>query len=188
MTRGNVRPPTVRQGDLPGSKAGARAFSGTTLALPILIGEHELTVDEKNRLLIPAQWRRALDLDNDGLVLITGLNGRPWIYTESAHAVVAEQVLKPGLPTPQREQLSLAFLARANPLKIDKQGRVVLPEKILRRTQTHKDVSLLGVGDHMEIWNRDEWETFDEQLGARMGEIAAEAKQNELYEMSLKRD
>lgn len=165
-----------------------RDHNGTTVALPPLIGEHELTIDEKNRLLIPAPWRRALDLENDGLVLMTGVNRKPWIYTVSAHSVVAAQVLRPGIPTKEQQELALAVLARANPLTVDKQGRVLLPEKFLRRTGTKREVSLLGVGDHMEIWNRDDWESLDEELGARMGEVAAAVKQNELYERSLGRD
>jgi len=47
-------------------------------------------------------------------------------------------------------------------ISVDKQGRVVLPDKIVRRTGVSGEVTLAGVRDHMEIWPRAEWEQYYE--------------------------
>ena len=54
------------------------------------------------------------------------------------------------------------FFAMARLLKPDAQGRVVLPEKSLRRAELEnvENVTLVGKGDHIEIWPMDEWERF----------------------------
>jgi MraZ protein len=65
----------------------------------------------------------------------------------------------------------------ASRLEWDKQGRVLMPEKTLRRTNVGKDVTLIGVRDHLELWNRGDWEPHFEQLLARGAEVALKAKQ-----------
>jgi MraZ protein len=51
-------------------------------------------------------------------------------------------------------------------LEWDKQGRVLIPEKMRQRTALQKEVTLVGVRDHLEIWNRPEWEAERERLFA----------------------
>jgi MraZ protein len=65
----------------------------------------------------------------------------------------------------------------ASRLEWDKAGRILIPDKTLRRTGLEKDVTLIGVRDHLELWNRGEWQTRREALLARSSEIALRAKQ-----------
>ena len=60
---------------------------------------------------------------------------------------------------------------------LDKQGRVLLPDKMLKRAGIGKDVTLAGVKDHMELWNRSEWEDERDALLRRRAEIALKARQ-----------
>ncbi|MEM8873301.1 MAG: hypothetical protein AAGD32_03485 [Planctomycetota bacterium] len=165
------------------------------MALPPLIGEHDLTIDERNRLLFPAVWRRALEAEKAGngdkaagkeFVLMTGTNGKLWLYPQPAYEVLVGQVQRFGIPTPEQQKLAMMVFAKATPIALDKQNRLLIPEKSLRRTNTGKDVAVLGLGDHMEIWNREEWERYDEELTPQMGHIAAKVRQDELYEQSIK--
>ena len=50
----------------------------------LLIGEYELSIDEKNRLLIPSEIRKAMDPNRDGdaFFLVLGLNRKPWLYPQ----------------------------------------------------------------------------------------------------------
>ena len=53
----------------------------------VLYGEYDITIDEKNRLLIPAEVRRSLDPERDGeaFFVIIGQNLRPWLYPERGY-------------------------------------------------------------------------------------------------------
>ena len=50
----------------------------------ILYGEHDLVIDEKNRMLIPAEIRKALEAFNDGSTyfVLIGVDRRPWLFPE----------------------------------------------------------------------------------------------------------
>jgi MraZ protein len=60
----------------------------------------------------------------------------------------------------------------ASRIEWDKQGRILFPEKFLKRSGVGKDVTLLGVRDHLEVWARADWEAEREALNARRAEIA----------------
>lgn len=145
----------------------------------LLIGEHELTIDEKNRLLIPSEIRKSMNSDRDGdaFFLVLGLNRRPWLYPEKYYEELVFQA-QPDI-TPGEEQLDFAHanFALASKLEWDSQGRLLIPEKTLRRTELSRVVTLIGAGDHLEIWNRSDWDARREQVLARHAEIAIRAKQ-----------
>jgi MraZ protein len=145
----------------------------------ILLGEHDLTFDEKNRILVPSDIRRVLDAERDGdhYVLVIGENRRPWLYPSKVYErLVAE--LQQEL-TPDEDQLAFdqMFFSMSSRIEVDKQGRILLPEKILKRTGVGKEVTMLGARNHLEIWNRADWEIEQEQLFANRKEITARFKQ-----------
>ena len=147
----------------------------------LLIGEYELTVDNKNRLLIPSDFRRAIEPERDGeaLIAVIGVNRKPWLYPERYYQELVGRMGREIAPDEDVQAFEQSFFARANRIVPDKQGRILLPDKTLRRTNTGKDVTLLGVRDHMELWNREEWDERDLELTAKMSEIALRVRSNQ---------
>ena len=145
----------------------------------LLIGEHELVIDEKNRLLVPSEIRKSMNSDRDGdaFYLVLGLNRKPWLYPERYYEQLVFQA-QPEL-TPGQEQLDFAHMnfALASRVEWDSQGRLLIPDKTLRRTELNREVTLIGGGDHLEIWNRADWDARREQILARSADIAIRAKQ-----------
>ena len=144
----------------------------------LLIGEYELSIDDKNRLLIPSDIRRMIDPERDGkaFYLVLGYNRRPWLYPERYYEDMVFQE-QPEI-TPGEEQLAFDHVnfALASKIEWDTQGRLLIPEKTLRRTELKKEVTLIGARDHLEIWNRADWESWREELVKRSPEIAIRAK------------
>jgi MraZ protein len=145
---------------------------------PVLFGEYELTVDDKNRLLIPSEVRRSIDQAEFGeaFFLVVGINKLPWIYPERYYERLATQVPVDITPAQDLLDFDQLYFARASRLDPDKQGRVVLPDKILKRVGIQKEVTLIGARDHLELWNRADWEARREELERRGQEIAMAAK------------
>jgi len=145
----------------------------------VLYGEYELTIDDKNRMLIPSEIRKALDAERDGeaFFLVFGTNRRPWLYPERQYERQVAQIQQDLAPTDDVLAFDQMLFALASRLEWDKQGRVLIPEKTLRRAGLNREVTLIGVRDHLELWNRDEWEVQREALLARSSEIALRAKQ-----------
>lgn len=148
----------------------------------VLYGEYELTIDDKNRMLIPSDVRKSLDSERDGdaFFLVFGTNRRPWLYPERQYERQVAEIQQDLAPTEDVLAFDQMLFAMASRLEWDKQGRVLIPEKTLRRTGLNREVTLIGVRDHLELWNRDEWEVQREALLTRSSEIALRAKQARL--------
>jgi MraZ protein len=145
---------------------------------PVLFGEYDLNVDDKNRLLIPSEVRSRIKPEEDGEAwfLVIGTDRRPWLYPEKYYEQLVTRV--PGDITPAHDlhEFDQMHFALASRLEPDKQGRVLLPDKNLKRAGIKKEVTLIGVRDHLELWNRADWEARREELERRGPEIALAAK------------
>jgi len=123
---------------------------------PVLYGEYDLTIDEKCRLSIPAEVRRAINpqVHGEALFIVVGVNRKPWIYVERYYETLATegpQEIVPGMDMLDFDQLHFAL---AGKLEIDKSGRVLISDKTLKRLGIGRDVTMIGVRDHLELWNR----------------------------------
>jgi MraZ protein len=139
----------------------------------VLYGNYELTVDDKNRFLVPSEVRKKLDPERDGeaFFLVTGRDGRLWLYPERHYELLVSR--DPSELTPSEDTLAFdrLMLGLASRVEWDKQGRVLLPDKALKRAGIGKEVTLVGARDHLEIWNRSEWENERDQLEARRRDL-----------------
>ena len=139
----------------------------------VLYGNYELTVDDKNRILVPSEVRKKLDPERDGeaFFLVTGRDGRLWLYPERHYELLVSR--DPSELTPSEDTLAFdrLMLGLASRVEWDKQGRVLLPDKALKRAGIGKEVTLVGARDHLELWNRADWESEREQLEARRRDL-----------------
>ena len=139
----------------------------------ILYGEHELTIDDKNRMLVSAEIRRRLDPERDGqaFFIVIGKNRKPWLYAEKYYEYLASQRQQALTPDDDALAFDQYHFARASWIEWDKQGRILLPDKTLKRTGTGREITLIGARDHLELWNRADWEVRFEELTAREKEL-----------------
>jgi len=152
-----------------------------TLKTTVLYGEYELTIDPKNRLLIPADVRRSLDPDHDGeaFFVVIGVNHKPWLYPERRYQEMVSKL--ESVMTPEEDRLAFDQInfSMANKVEWDKQGRWLVPETARKRTQLSREITMIGVRDHLELWNRSDWEARREFLFSRSAELAAKQRASE---------
>jgi MraZ protein len=130
--------------------------------MPFFTGEHETQIAAKRRLAINSALRdEQLPEDGEQYYLVLGPDKHLWLYPDGFYRKLASTMRRSLLPDRQVSKMSL-FFAMARLLKPDAQGRVVLPEKSLKRAalENVEKVTLVGKGDHIEIWPTDEWERF----------------------------
>lgn len=144
---------------------------------PVLIGEYELTLDDKKRLLVPADIRRSIpESYGESFYLVMGTNRTPWFWPARFYEELVMQVpseMIPGDDTLAFDQLVFGMAAR---IECDKQGRVLVPERVLKRAGIERDVTLVGVRDHLELWGRAAWEARRNELESRANEIYSRAR------------
>jgi len=144
-----------------------------------LFGNYELTLDEKNRLLVPSDIRKAWNPeDAETLVLVPGVNRKLWLYTEKFYEKMAEHMESEFAPEEEKVLNDHVNFGTAQRIDLDKSGRVVIPEKLVKKWNLGREVTVVGIRDHVEIWNRSEWNAHEEDLENRRAEIAARAKKS----------
>jgi MraZ protein len=121
----------------------------------MLLGEYEHTIDDKNRLTLPARFRRAFEA---GIVVTRGMDGCLFAYTREDWGRLVDGTLG-SLNTLQKEGRRIArfFFSGALETELDKQGRVGIPGHLLEHAKLGRDVVVAGVHDHLEIWDRAAW-------------------------------
>ncbi len=121
----------------------------------MLLGEYEHTIDEKNRLTLPAKFRSAFA---EGVVVTRGLDGCLYAYRRPDFARLVESRLATLDPfSREARQMRRFVLSGASESELDKQGRVMIPAALLSHARLKRDVVVAGVDDHIEIWDRDAW-------------------------------
>src|SRR4051812_17321532 len=119
----------------------------------MLLGEFEHTIDDKNRLTLPAKFRQAL---SGGLVITRGMDGCLYCYPQASWERLGEE-RPPRLDPPRRAGRPMPphFFPGASEAEPDKQGRVMLPASLAKNVG--REVVVAGVNDHLEIWDRAAW-------------------------------
>ena len=121
----------------------------------MLLGSYDHTIDDKNRLTLPAKFREAF---TDGVVITRGLDGCLYAYRRTDWDRLVESRLAPLDPlSPETRRLERFFYSGASEAELDKQGRVMLPAPLIDHAELGKEVVVAGVNDRLEIWDREAW-------------------------------
>src|SRR5688572_6180047 len=120
-------------------------------------GEYEHNLDDKRRAFLPARLRG----DEKTFVLSRGLEGCLSLYTEAAWKRLLDKLQD--LPVANKAQ-ARAFrrllISGATLADVDGQGRLLVPESLGRYAGIKKDVMIIGMETHIEIWARERWEKY----------------------------
>lgn len=128
-------------------------------------GAYAHSIDAKNRLSIPAAFRTAMDPERDGdqfYVALGRRNGTLSFFGNRRFDALFQNRHRAWGDDPLNDEYTYLQLicATAAPLEMDKQGRVVLPEQSLKLAGIGRDVMITGVFDHLDLWNRADYEAF----------------------------
>ncbi len=147
--------------------------------MALFVGEFEQMIDQaKHRLAISVALREQIDPEADGknFILVLGPDRHLWLYPDQYYRRLLAAMRHSPLPDRQSRRIHL-LTAMARVLKPDSQGRVVLPEKSMRRAVIAESVTLVGVFDHIEIWPAEEWEHHVAESLPSYGEMLYEASE-----------
>lgn len=122
-------------------------------------GSSPAKIDDKGRLKVPTEFRRLLEEHHGREVFITSVKGESALIYPLATWEEQEQKLK---SVPSSNRAKQRYLARVNyfgqQLKLDSQGRVVVPQILREKAQVLGEVVVSGRLEYLEVWNRDLFE------------------------------
>ena len=123
----------------------------------MFLGTYTPRLDEKSRLILPAKFREELA---EGLVLTRGQERCIYVFSAREFERVHEQMRSAPLASRQARDYIRVFLSGASDEVPDKQGRVTVPAPLRQYAGLDRDVTVIGAGTRVEIWDSESWNTY----------------------------
>ena len=123
----------------------------------MFLGTYTPRLDEKSRLILPAKFREELA---EGLVLTRGQERCIYVFSAREFERVHEQMRSAPLSSRQARDYIRVFLSGASDEAPDKQGRVTVPAPLRQYAGLDRDVTVIGAGTRVEIWDSESWNTY----------------------------
>jgi MraZ protein len=136
----------------------------------MLSGDYEHTLDEKNRLTLPARFRSHYA---EGLVLSRGMEGCLCIYTpEQFTKKVESRLAEIDQFSREGRAMERFYYSSAVEAVPDKQGRIMIPQSLIQKAKLTREVIVIGVSSRLEVWDREAWRQYMEQIEENIEDAA----------------
>ncbi|MBT4722249.1 division/cell wall cluster transcriptional repressor MraZ [Candidatus Falkowbacteria bacterium] len=123
----------------------------------MFIGEYNYSLDTKGRVALPAKFRSSLGRE---VVVTRGLDNCLFIYTKAEWKNLAEKLSSLPISQANTRAFSRLMLAGAMDVKIDSQGRAMLPDYLRKYAGMKKKVVIAGLYNRLEMWDETKWNAY----------------------------
>ncbi|WP_421706932.1 division/cell wall cluster transcriptional repressor MraZ [Algihabitans sp.] len=130
---------------------------------PIFLGTHEVKLDSKGRVSIPAPFRPTLSRQGfDGVILFPSykVEGAIEGCGQDFLNQLMDSVNSYELFSDAQEDLSATIFGAAHQLQWDSNGRIVLPEALITAADIKDKAVFVGTGALFRIWQPERWAAY----------------------------
>jgi MraZ protein len=138
-----------------------------------LTGTYQRSLDEKLRIAIPGRFRE--ELGSAGMFVAPESDESLGLFSRRVFEQRAERLSEVSGPPGHVRNYMRLYYSQAEQVEPDSQGRIRLPERLVSFAKLGSEVVLLGIHDHVEIWDQRLWDQFMESHGAQFDRLAGEA-------------
>jgi len=140
------------------------------------------TIDSKGRIIIPARFRDVIKADGSYGVMLSRMDGALIAYTYAEWRKIESRILSLAEKGESMRRFRRVFIGGSFECSCDKQDRILIPQNLREYAELEKDIVLVGVLDHFEIWSRDSWNRENMDLEKDMKK---EDVRNEIAKLGL---
>ena len=140
------------------------------------------TIDTKGRIIIPARFRDVIKADGSYGVMLSRMDGALIAYTYNEWRKIESRILSLAEKSESMRRFRRVFIGGSFECSCDKQDRILIPQNLREYAGLEKDIVLVGVLDHFEIWSRDSWNRENMDLEKDMKK---EDVRNEIAKLGL---
>ena len=135
----------------------------------MLMGEYHHNIDDKGRLILPSKFREDL---GEEFVVTRGLEECLFVYPKNEWQKITDKLKS--LPFTKKDARSFMrfFLSGATATVFDKQGRINITSLLVSYASLKKECVIIGVGDRLEIWSKEKWDSFYDNNKEDLSDIA----------------
>ncbi|TPR51474.1 transcriptional regulator MraZ [Apilactobacillus kunkeei] len=135
----------------------------------MLMGEYEHSIDSKGRLIIPSKIRSEIGAN---FIITRGLDGCLFGYPMDEWKKVQEKINQLPVSKKSARYFSRFLFSAADESKVDSQGRINIPDTLIKYAGIEKKCVIVGVSTRIEIWSKEKWDEFSATAGEEFDDIA----------------
>jgi MraZ protein len=126
----------------------------------MFLGQFDHTIDAKGRMAVPAKFRGQLE---EGAIISKGKGRCLSVYTMQRWEEKSAELVA-GKTSDALREIERRIYASASEVELDGQGRLVIPAKLRAYAELDSEVTVAGVRDHIEVWDRAAWLEYEAKL------------------------
>lgn len=135
----------------------------------MLMGEYSHSIDAKGRVILPADFRTEL---GDTFIITKGLDNCLFLYTTAEWENLSQKLKQLPLAKAEARAFVRFFFSGARQLECDRQGRFLIPANLRAHAKLQKEVVLIGISSRIEVWSKEEWLRYNEEINPSVSSIA----------------
>ncbi len=139
----------------------------------MLIGEYIHTIDEKNRVSLPAKFRKEL---GKKIIITPGLDSCLFIFTTKEWAKVSKRLSDTesdlSFLSADKRSFNRFMFGRAAEIEVDSIGRILIPDFLKERIGLKGSAAIVGVEDRVEVWNEKTWSEYKVKVEKEADQLA----------------
>jgi len=140
------------------------------------------TIDAKGRLKIPTRFLGTIKKSGSNTIIVSRMDECLVAYTQAEWFNIESKILSLAEKSASLRRFRRIFIGGASECNFDKQVRILIPPMLRQYAQLKKDIVLVGVLNHFEIWSRSRWEDENSRLEEDM---LKEEVRNEIASLGL---
>jgi MraZ protein len=141
----------------------------------LLTGTHPRSLDDKNRLALPKRIRDAFGEQVTQIFLAPGPDQCLWLFDQDSLEKLAHKLDQAPAADGGARVFRRLFFAQMEAADLDKAGRIVVPPRLAQLAGLGREVVLLGVRDHLELWDAAKWQEYLGEHGPQFDKVAENA-------------
>jgi MraZ protein len=145
--------------------------------VPVLMasfkGTYASTIDNKRRVKLPKKLREAVPPgSNDNFVIGPGYDGCIFLYPADEWSKQEEKLRNLKVELGEHRFLERVFIPESEDVRIDRVGRLTIPERLLSCAQIKKEILILGILSRIELWSPEVYKKYRQQYKQTYEEAA----------------
>jgi len=135
----------------------------------MLIGEYIHIIDNKNRISLPAKFRREM---GKKIIITPGLDNCLFVFTLKEWNKISEKLSESSMLQADNRSFNRFMFGGAVEIEVDSIGRILLPDFLKDRADLKSKAVIIGVQNRVEIWNDKAWVDYKRVVEKRADSLA----------------
>jgi MraZ protein len=140
------------------------------------------TIDTKGRVIVPKRFREAMGNTSGGSLMVSRMDKGLVAFPLKEWEKIESRILDLAEKSESMRRFRRVFIGGAFECNCDKQDRILIPPTLREYAALDKEIVLVGVLDHFEIWSRKNWEKENTDMEK---DIKKEDVRNEIARLGI---